>query len=181
MITDQQSKFSTIIDELESIEGLETSSPELWNSGISSIKTNLGSVTFSSDYQTYLTKFVNNLNEKKAILGNEMMQFPEKLRNEIKDKPNIRGGQLLEKGFFNMNASMVSAILGTKVTINNTEMRLMWGGYYNNSKDFMHFELRKTPASANRPFQNAVHGVEMETIKEYLNSFTNKEGDNYDY
>jgi hypothetical protein len=32
-----------------------------------------------------------------------------------------------------------------------------------------------------RPFQSAVHGVKMETIKEYLNSFTNKEGDNYDY
>jgi hypothetical protein len=180
-ITDQKSKFSTIIEELESIEELETKSPDLWNSGINSMKNNLGSVTFSSDYQPNLTKFINKLNEQKEILGPEMEQFPGKLKNEITDKPNIRGGQLLEKGFFNLDASVVSSILGTKVTINNTEMRLMWGGYYNGSKDFMHFELRKIPASENRPFQSAVHGVKMETIKEYLNSFTNKEGDNYDY
>jgi hypothetical protein len=180
-ITDQKSKFSTIIEELESIEELETKSPDLWNSGINSMKNNLGSVTFSSDYQPNLTKFINKLNEQKEILGPEMEQFPGKLKNEITDKPNIRGGQLLEKGFFNLDASVVSSILGTKVTINNTEMRLMWGGYYNSSKDFMHFELRKRPGSENRPFQSAVHGVKMETIKEYLNSFTNKEGDNYDY
>jgi len=57
----------------------------------------------------------------------------------------------------------------------------MWGGGYYKSKDIMHFELRKNAGSSARPFQKAIHGIEMKDIKEYLNSFKNKIGENYDY
>lgn len=60
-------------------------------------------------------------------------------------------------------------------------MRLMWGGSYNSTKDIMHFELRKKAGSSDRPYQTAVHAIEMKEIKDYLNSFKNKNGGNYDY
>jgi len=45
----------------------------------------------------------------------------------------------------------------------------------------MHFELRKQAGNSDRPYQIAVHGIEMQEIKDYLNSFKNKNGSNYDY
>ena len=45
----------------------------------------------------------------------------------------------------------------------------------------MHFELRKTAGSNDRPFQKAVHGIDMQEIKDYLNSFNKKDGGKYDY
>ncbi len=60
-------------------------------------------------------------------------------------------------------------------------MNLLWGGSYKNSKDIMHFELRKTAKSPDRPYQKAVHGINMEEIKRYLNSFNKKDGGKYAY
>lgn len=61
------------------------------------------------------------------------------------------------------------------------KMKLLWDGSYKNSKDIMHFELRKAANSSDRPYQKAVHGINMEEIKGYLNSFNKKDGGKYAY
>jgi hypothetical protein len=91
------------------------------------------------------------------------------------------GGTLFENGFCSLDESLVKAIIQTKVTLNNMEMRLMWGGSYYSTKDIMHFELRKNAGSPDRPYQSAVHEIKMQDIKDYLNSFKNKNGGDYDY
>jgi hypothetical protein len=103
------------------------------------------------------------------------------LKDETDGRNSYMGGTLFENGFCSLDESLVKAIIQTKITLNNVEMRLMWGGSYNSIKDIMHFELRKQAQSSDRPCQTAVHGVEMQEIKDYLNSFKNKNGGDYDY
>jgi len=180
-ITDYKTKVNSIMTNLESINDLSTSSGAAWNKGINTLKNNLSSISFGSGYQTYLTQFATKFKEKKNILGSEIKEFPEKLIDETNKRNSYMGGTLFENGFCSLNENLVKAIIQTKIAINNEQMRLMWGGSYHSSKDIMHFELRKQAGVSNRPYQIAVHGIEMQNIKDYLNSFKNKNGGNYDY
>jgi len=180
-ITDNKTKINSIIAYLESIVELSTSSGMAWNNGINTIKNNLSSISFSSGYQTYLTQFVTKFNEKKNILGSEIKEFPNRLKDETNKKKCYMGGTLFENGFCSLDESLVKSIIQTKVTLNNVEMRLMWGGSYYSTKDIMHFELRKQAGSSERPYQKAVHSVIIQDIKNYLNSFKNRYGAEYDY
>lgn len=64
--------------------------------------------------------------------------------------------------------------------MNGKEIHLLWGGDYNSTKDFMHFELRDKPQDG-RDFQKAIHGIDIQEIKDYLNSFNKQDGSKYDY
>lgn len=180
-ITDYRAKVNSIITYLENITDLPTGFHIAWDNGINTLKNNLSSISFGSGYQPYLTQFVTKFNEKKNILGTEIKEFPQKLKDETKGRDSYMGGKLFENGFCSLEASLVKAIIQTKVTINNEQMRLMWGGSYNSSKDIMHFELRKQAASTDRPWQKIVHEIDMKDIKDYLNLFKNKNGGDYEY
>lgn len=179
--TEYKTKVSSIISYLESIADLQTTSADIWNNGVNAVKNNLSSISFGSGYQPHLSQFVTKFNEKKNILGTEIKEFPLKLKNETNKRDSYAGGKLFEYGFCSLDASLVKAIIQTKVTIKNEQMRLMWGGSYNSTKDIMHFELRKQAASTDRPWQKIVHEIDMKDIKDYLNSFKNKNGGDYDY
>lgn len=180
-ITDYKTKAGSIISYLESIADLQTTSADTWNNGVNTVKNNLSSISFGSGYQPYLSQFVTKFNEKKNILGTEIKEFPQELKNETDKRDSYAGGKLFEYGFCSLDASLAKAIIQTQVTINNEQMRLMWGGSYNSTKDIMHFELRKQAASTDRPWQRLVHEIDIKEIKEYLNSFKKQNGGNYEY
>jgi hypothetical protein len=180
-ITDYKTNSNSIITYLEGVSDLSTTSGTAWNDGINTLKNNLSTISFSSGYQSHLTQFVTKFNEKKNILGTEIEEFPQKLKDETDGRNSYMGGTLFENGFCSLDKSLIKAIIQTKITLNNLEMRLMWGGSYYSTKDIMHFELRKEAGNPDRPYQKAVHGVEMQDIKDYLNSFKNRNGDDYDY
>ncbi|HAN17886.1 MAG TPA: hypothetical protein DCQ24_04345, partial [Bacteroidales bacterium] len=173
--------INTIINMLDEIINGNWNDRINWNAKLIIWNNSLNNTEFN-DYQATIDRFKTNFNSKIGIFSKAYVSFANGVKSETDNSTNYSGKLLFNEGFCKLHSNVIKNICTTSISIDgNKTVKLLWGGSaYVNSKDFMHFELRDKPQD-NRNYQQWVHEIDLEIIKNYLNSFNKPDGSEYNY
>jgi hypothetical protein len=111
-------------------------------------------------------------------LGTTFKKFALNLKYEFSVDTEIYGKDILDVGFFSLPVEIVNSVKKQIVQTEKGAVYVNWGGDYFGTKDYMHFELRP---DGQRKFQIAMHEIEIEKIRTYLNGFSTPNNGSYEY